>query len=140
MRARKCFFGLFIAVVLILVHAIQSGAQPIYYQTWKGHPKIESGLAQLAKEYEKNGPSSAKEFAIQRGMTLGPEGMITVFLLPEFGRTKDAIDIEALWSYGGEVIKTGDHIIKATIPLSSLTGIADRVEGISLTWIPTLVY
>ena len=56
---------------------------------------------------------------------------ITVFILPKAGETKETIDLEALKAFGGEVVKSGDAVIKAKVPILLLDQIADHVKGIN---------
>jgi len=125
-------------LVFFLIMVNEAETQNVFFpeRLEKGHPKIESHLIQVFEEHAKEGIAVSKGFAKDRGIKLDEEGMITVFLLPEVGKTKEAIDVEALKSYGGEVIKSGDYIIKARIPISMLTDIADNVKGISFIRLP----
>jgi len=129
------FFTISALCFLSWNQAASQGVSPLKEGS-KGHPKIESILTQLLEEHIKEGRAVSKEFAKGHGIEMDQQGMITVFILPEVGKTKEAIDVEALKSYGCEIIKSGDYVIKARVPISMLEEIADMVKGISFIKLP----
>ena len=94
----------------------------------KGHPRIEHRLYEFALQSQQ-ALFSPRTLSTHRGIKIDAEGMVTVFLLPEPGGR--AIDQEALRRLGGVVIKTGDHVVKARVPIDRLEEIADQVPGIA---------
>ena len=93
----------FVVLALCFLFEFHAESQNIPFQNegTKGHPKIESVLTQLLEEHTKGGMSVSREFARDRGIKMDQEGMITVHLLPEAGKTQETIDTEALRAYGG---------------------------------------
>lgn len=99
----------------------------------EGHAQIDGALSDLLREYQRGGMAAAQEFARDYDIIMDEKGMVTVFLIPKAGRNaKDSIDVEALRSFGGEVIRSSDYLIKAKVPVHMLERIADNVDGISL--------
>jgi len=115
-----------------------AGSQPAFsgQEVKKGHPKIESSLMQLLEKQKMGDKAAAQEFARSLGAKIDKEEMIIVFLLPEPGKTREAINIDQLRALGGEIIKSGDYTIKARVPVSMLEQIAEKVEGISFIKLP----
>jgi hypothetical protein len=97
----------------------------------EGHPKIESSLYQLREEYSSRGTAGSQEFAKTSGIDMDQEEKVVVFLLLEVGNTKGSIDIEHLRLLGCDVLKSGDSVIKARVPINLFEYIADKVEGVS---------
>ena len=129
------FFAI-LALCFLFEYNAESQNIPFQNEGTKGHPKIESVLTQLLEEHTKGGMSVSQGFARDRGIKMDQEGMITVYLLPEAGKTKETIDTEALGAYGGEVVKSGDYVIQARIPLSGLKDIADNIKRVSFIKLP----
>jgi subtilisin family serine protease len=100
------------------------------------HPKIESFLFDLHEQKIFEGKGLSKEFVQRHKIRMDEQDRVVVFLHPEAGKSKDTIDIEALKDYGCEIIKTGDAIIKAKVPILMLDAIADQVEGVSFINLP----
>ena len=96
-----------------------------------GHPKIESALLDLQKKHLFEGREGSRAFAKRRDLRVDEQDKVTVFILPRAGETKEAIDLQALKAYGGEVIKSGQSVIKAKVPILLLVQIADHVGGIN---------
>ena len=101
----------------------------------KIHPKIESVLSDL-KERHLQGRATSREFTNRHHIKMDEEDRVTVFFYPEAGRSKDTIDTETLKAYGCEILKSGDAVVKAKVPISMLDLIADQVEGISFVRLP----
>ena len=100
------------------------------------HPKIQSTLFDLQEKYFIQERSIAKGFALRQGVGVDEQDRVVVFVQPNAGKSSDTIDIKALKGYGCEIIKTGDAVIKAKIPLYLLDQIADHVNGISFIRLP----
>jgi len=100
------------------------------------HRKIQNTLFDLQERYFFQGRSISKESVLQYEVGIDEQDRVIVFLLPEGGKSKDAIDIEALKAYGCEIIKTGDAVVKAKVPIYMLDQIADQVNGISFIRLP----
>ncbi len=139
-KARKQMIIISFFAILVLYFLFGNRAEsqsiPLQDEAAKGHPKIESVLTQLMEQRARGGIALSQEFAKGRRIKLDQEGMITVYLLPEAGKTKDTIDVEALGAYGGEVIKSGDYVVEVRVPISELEDIADKVKGISFINLP----
>jgi len=97
----------------------------------KGHPKIESALFDLQQKYLLHGKEVSQAFARQRALRMDEQDKVTVFILPKAGETKETIDVEALKAFGGEVVKSGDAVIKAKVPILLINQIADHVKGVN---------
>jgi subtilisin family serine protease len=106
----------------------------------KGHPKIGSALFDLKEKYSLGGKKASEEYTRHRGIRMDKEDRVTVFILPEAGKKKASIDTEALKLNGAEVVKSGDYVIKAKVPLSRVEQIADHVKGVSLIKLPDRPY
>ena len=100
------------------------------------HPKIESFLFQLHEKQIFEGKGLSKEFVRRHKIRMDEQDRVVVFLHPEAGKSKDTIDIQALKDYGCEIIKSGDAIIKAKVPILMLDAIADQVGGVSFINLP----
>jgi subtilisin family serine protease len=100
------------------------------------HRKIQNTLLDLQERHFVQGRSISKESVHQYEVGIDEQDRVIVFLLPEKGKSKDTIDIEALKAYGCEIIKTGDAVIKAKVPIYMLDQIADHVNGISFIRLP----
>jgi subtilisin family serine protease len=105
-----------------------------------GHPKIESALSDLQQKYLLDGKESFQAFAQRPDLRLNEQDKITVFILPLAGGTKETVDLETLKAYGGEVVKSGQAVIKAKVPIVLLDQIADRVKGVSFIKRPDRPY
>jgi len=102
----------------------------------KIHPKIESSLFNLHEKHILEGKVFSKEFARRHKIRMDEQDKVVIFLHPEAGKSKDTINIETLKAYGCEIIKSGDAVIKAKVPISMLDVIADQVEGVSFIKLP----
>ena len=127
-------YGLAILVLLFfslnswsVVHSQES----IIVSGEKGHPKIESALFDLQQNYLLHGKEVSRAFAQRRNLRIDAQDKITVFILPKAGETKETIDVETLKAFGGEVIKSGQSVIKAKVPILLIDQIADHVKGIN---------
>lgn len=96
------------------------------------HTKISTVLTRLQEENEK-GVSAARAYAQSMNMNMDDQSNVTVFLLSEPGTSVDEISLEA---FGGKIIKRGDNVIKAKLPVSMLTTIADNVNGVAFMQLP----
>ena len=101
----------------------------------KVYPKMESVLYELAEKY-KNGQVKLEELAKKRAINIKDKKKITVFLISEIGKTADAIARKFLRAYGAQIIKSGDKVIKANVPVNKLKQIAANVRGISFIKLP----
>ncbi len=102
----------------------------------KIHPKIEHILSDLQEKYFLEGKVLSKEFVERHKIRMDEQDKVVVFLHPEAGKSKDTINIETLEAYGCEIIKSGDALIKAKVPIAMLDVIADQVEGVSFIKLP----
>ena len=100
------------------------------------HPKIQGTLFDLQERYSVQGSSISKGFALQQEVGVDEQDRVVVFVQPEAGKSSDTIDSDALKAYGCEIIKAGDTVIKAKIPIYMLDQIADHVNGISFIRLP----
>ena len=91
------------------------------------HPKMESALLGLEKEYEKN-VVAAKAFAQSRNIRIESQNRVTVYLISEPGTTVDEMSLQ---TYGAEIIKRTDNVSKIKAPINRLTTIADNVDAIA---------
>ena len=128
MKKRYCW--LLIGLIIFLVPGRNALSQGMASgeTARKGHPRIEHRLYELALQSQQ-ALFSPQILSTHRGIKIDAEGMVTVFLLPEPGG--QAIDREALQRHGVEVIKTGDYVVKARVPIDRLEEIADQVAGIA---------
>ncbi len=102
----------------------------------RGHPKIESALTDLKTKYLSQGKSLTQEFAKRHRIRMDEQDRVIVFIQPRAGKKKETIPIEALKAYGIEIVKSGDAVIKAKVPISMIDLIADQVEGIAFIRFP----
>jgi hypothetical protein len=100
------------------------------------HPKIQGTLTELQEKHFFQGSSVFKGSALRQQVGVDEQDRVVVFVLPEEGKTSDTIDIEALKSYGGEFLKSGNSVVKAKVPIYALDQIADHVKGISFIKLP----
>lgn len=126
----------FLAILILLVSLFhldvaQSEEAKFMGEGKKGHPKIESVLLDLQEKYFVQERAVTNEFAKRHQIQTDKDGRAIVFIQPEGGKTKEAIDIETLKAYGCEIIKSGDTVVKAKVPISMLDLIADQIKGIS---------
>jgi hypothetical protein len=128
----KILLTTFVTLLACLFYlSTPSAAQEVGKATM--HPKIESDLVRLFQEHEELGIASSQGLALEKGILLDEEERVTVFLLLENETTFNAL---SLFDYGGEIIKSGDNVLKVKVPLSMLQTIADNVEGISFIKVP----
>jgi len=102
----------------------------------KGHPKLESALSELQERYLSQGKGQSQEFARRRDLRIDNHDNVLVFILPQAGKTRDSIDVQALRGYGVEIVKSGEAVLKAKVPIMMLDVIAERVKGISFIKLP----
>jgi subtilisin family serine protease len=96
------------------------------------HPKMESYLQKLEKEYKKSAVA-AKAFAQSRNIRIEYQNKITVYLISEPGTNVDEVTLQ---SYGAEIIKRADNVSKIKAPINMLKAIADNVKGVSFIQLP----
>ncbi len=96
------------------------------------HPKMESCLQKLEKEYKKSA-IAAEAFSRSKNIRIDDQKNITVYLISEPETTVDEL---ALQPYGAEIIKRADNVSKIKAPINMLTTIADNVEGVSFIKLP----
>jgi len=96
------------------------------------HPKMESCLQKLEKEYKKSAVA-AKAFARSKNIRIDDQKNITVYLISEPGTTVDELTLQ---HYGAEIIKRADNVSKIKAPINMLKAIADNVKGVSFIQLP----
>jgi len=99
------------------------------------HPRVESALLELAERHAAGAPQ-AQAFARTRGIASVESGRITVYLLADPREGGAPIDVEALRTLGGRVIKSSRRVLKASIPLGRIREIADGVPGVAFLRLP----
>ena len=138
---KNYFLSIFILLIFSLVSWGVVHSQEVTAVTAeKGHPKIESALFDLQQKYLLHGKENFRVFVQRPNLRLDNQDKITVFILPTPGETRDAIDIDTLQAYGGEVVKSGRSVVKAKVPIASLEIIADQVRGIGFIKRPDRPY
>lgn len=130
----------FLLIILTSWRVTQAGQNDWLIDAKEGHPKIESGLFELQKNYIFLGRDIAHSLAQQRDLRLDMQDKVTVFIHPKTDESNGTIDVEALKAYGAEVIKRGQSLIKAEIPVYLLVEIADHVGGIGFIRQPDRPY
>lgn len=96
------------------------------------HEKIESRLYELKSKYTKLGLSALGDY-IEKGLLHIEQEKIIIFIyLGDEGKTKSVY--ESIKMVGGEIIKSGEKVIKAKLPFSGLDLLAqlDAVTFIKL--------
>jgi len=126
--------------ILVLSFFLFWGVVPAINAGDGGHPKIESALFDLQQKYLLHGKEFSLSSSQRRNLRMDNEDKVTVFILPTAGGTRDAIDIDTLQAYGGEVLKSGSSVVKARVPIGSLKSIADQVRGIGFIKRPDRPY
>lgn len=96
------------------------------------HPKITSRLEQLGKEY-KESEAAARLFALKRNIRIDKQNEISVYIILD---PEAHIDEAALESFGANIIKRSDNVLKIKAPVNMLKPIADNVEGVSFIKLP----
>ncbi len=121
---------------LIFLNVVQSEESLRKDFEKKGHPKIESALTDLKTKYLSQGKGPAHEFTKRHRIRMDEQDRVIVFIQPRAGKKKETIPIETLKAYGVEIIKSGDTVIKAKVPISMIDVITDQVEGIAFIRFP----
>ncbi len=146
LKSRKIIFKLFLSslasfiIIFISWQGVQGNQSQWFAEPKEGHPKIESVLFELHKNYLFLGRDIAHSFAHQRELPLNLQDKVTVFIHPKKEAIGGMIDEEGLMAYGGNIIKKGESLIKAEIPVFLLVEIADHVEGIGFIRQPDRPY
>ena len=96
------------------------------------HPKMESCLQELEKEYKKSAVT-AKAFSRSNNIRIDDQMNITVYLISE---PETTVDEPTLQPYGAEIIKRADNVSKIKAPINMLKAIADNVKGVSFIKLP----
>ncbi len=96
------------------------------------HPKMESCLQKLEKEYKKSAVA-AKAFAQSKNIRIDDQNNITVYLISEPETTFDELTLQP---YGADIIKRADNVSKIKAPINMLKAIADNVKGVSFIQLP----
>ena len=96
------------------------------------HPKMDSCLVELEKEYEK-GTIAAQVFAQRKNIKIDNQDKITAYLISE---PETNVDVMSLRALGAEIIKSADNVMKVKAPINMLTTIADNVKGVSFIKMP----
>ncbi len=130
----------FLVIILFSWRGVQGAQTDWFAEQKEGHPKIESSLYELQKNYLFFGREVAHSLAHYQALRLNVQDKITVFIHPEVDGKVGMIDEEALKLYGVEIIKKGDSLIKAEIPVYLLMDIAEHVKGISFIRNPDRPY
>jgi len=97
-------------------------------------PKMEGILGMLVEKYLED-KVAAQSFAQERKIPFQDE-RVTVILVPSFGKLAAAIDESSLISYGVRIEARSRHLIRASIPVSVLEEVAEKVSGISYIRLP----
>lgn len=100
----------------------------------KYSPKIESILGMLVEKYLED-KVAAQSFAQERKIPFQDE-RVTVILIPSLGKLAAAINETSLISYGVRIEARSRHLIRASIPVSVLEEVAEKVSGISYIRLP----
>jgi subtilisin family serine protease len=129
----KYFLSILLASIFSLIHwnFAQSEEAQWIKEGREGHPKMESALSDLQKGYFLQGREPLPGGSQRRGLRVDGQDKVTVFILPRAGETQETIDVETLKAYGGEILKSGQSVIKAKVPILLLDQIADHVEGVN---------
>lgn len=141
-RGRKYQKKYCLPILLILIficlywNSAQSKESLFLKEGKKIHPKIEHILSDLQEEHFLGGKVVSREFAQRHNIKMDEQDKVVVFFYPEAGKSKDTINIETLKTYGCEIIKSGDTVIKVKVPIFMLDVIADQVEGVSFIKLP----
>ena len=115
--------------------AVETRGPKLLQEKIKIHPKVDGILWELYEESRK-GVEAAKSFSKKRGLKIDEKNKITVFLISEEGKTVAAIDRNSIRAYGGEIIKSGNKVMKARIPINMIENIAKNVKGFSFITLP----
>jgi subtilisin family serine protease len=99
------------------------------------HPKIESRLQALETAYEKD-VTAARASAQRRNIRIDDQDKVTVYLILDPGRSVNEVSLE---SYGAEITKRADNIIKAKVPIHMLKTMADNETAISFIKSPDVL-
>ena len=100
----------------------------------KYHPKMESVLGTLREKYLE-GRAVAETFSRKRQI-LFHDDEVTVVLVPPEDEDSSFIDQVGLRSWGARVEAVSPHLLRASVPVSNLDKIADKVAGISYIRLP----
>ena len=100
----------------------------------KYHPKMESVLGTLREKYLE-GRAVAETFSRKRQI-LFHDDEVTVVLVPPEDEDSSFIDQVGLRSWGARVEAVSPHLLRASVPVSNLAKIADKVAGISYIRLP----
>lgn len=97
-------------------------------------PKMESVLGMLREKYLED-KAVAQNFARERDISF-QDDRVTVILVPSLGKLATAIDQVSLISYGVKIEARSRHLIRASIPVSILEEIAEKVSGVFYIRLP----
>ena len=100
----------------------------------KYHPQMESVLAMLREKYIE-GRAVAETFSRKRQIPFHDDE-VTVVLVPPEDEDPSVIDEADLRSWGAKVEAVSRHLLRASVPVSNLDKIADKVAGISYIRLP----
>ncbi len=129
-RGRWNKFMILFSIILALVftHFTDAAAKDLNMNVKKRdiHPKLQSSLWELGHRYEK-GVRDFQSFSRSRKIIIENENEVTVYLISEPGTS---IDETTLQTYGAEIIKSADNVMKARVPVDMLKVIADNVDGV----------
>ena len=124
------------ALMALIFLAGIAGAQPFGAGNVRAsvHPKVEDVLTELQHEQQK-GVLYGQSFSQQRGIQVSDDH-VTVFLVLGQGKTIKDLDTDILLSLGTRIIKSSDNMIKADVPVSMISQIADSLAGIDFIRLP----
>ncbi len=100
----------------------------------KYHPQMESVLAMLRDKYIE-GRAVAETFSRKRQIPFRDDE-VTVVLVPPEDEDPSVIDQADLRSWGAKVEAVSRHLLRASVPVSNLDKVADKVAGISYIRLP----
>ncbi|NWF76408.1 MAG: S8 family serine peptidase [Nitrospirae bacterium] len=126
------FFVSIISLILLFISPVKAENLPVVQKDPNLYHKLESVLSQLENEYRK-GASYSKKFAAEKKLKIEDSDNIIVFIL--FIDTK-SVDINGLETYGAEIIKISDNVVKAKVPIGMLSKIAENIEVITFIKLP----
>lgn len=127
--------GLLLSGSLAAADSDQQPKFPLAIEPQKGHPKLESVLAQLVVCQRTRGHALTARFAEQREIAV-TGGLVKVIVEALPGKVDSARD--ALEALGGESEAEYENLIRAMLPVSALSGLADNpaVRFVRTPWKP----
>jgi len=93
---------------------------------------ISTALQHLIEEYEKR-PFNVQKYAAQRSIKIEEKDKVTVLI---FFDTHNSIDPQYLKTYGAEIIKGFDNVLKVRVPVKNLKSMAANIREIAFIKLP----